>query len=107
MNDNDKQHYFDLVKGAIFGQAIGDALGHPIEFQKTHKVVGLEPDNKFTDDTQMFAAIGEAMLEAPPHLDTEKFMDVLAQKFIDWRSNPLGGSHRAPPSGLLRQSMNF
>lgn len=96
MNDNDKQYYFDLVKGAIFGQAIGDALGHPIEFAKTHTVMGLEPDNKFTDDTQMFCAIGEAMLEAPPHIDNEKFMDVLAQKFIDWRSNPLGGSHRAP-----------
>jgi len=93
---DDQQFYFDLVKGAIFGQAIGDALGHPIEFQKTHVVEGLEPDNKFTDDTQMFCAIGEAMLEAPPHIDIEKFMEALSQRFIDWRSNPLGGSHRAP-----------
>lgn len=96
MRDDVKVKFFNQVKGAIFGQAIGDALGHPIEFQKTHKVVDLEDNNTFTDDTQMFAAIGEAMLLAPPHKDIEKFMDVLAQKFIEWRKAPLGGSHRAP-----------
>jgi ADP-ribosyl-[dinitrogen reductase] hydrolase len=96
MREDIRQDFFNKVKGAIFGQAIGDALGHPIEFQKTHTIQDLEEDPKFTDDTQMFAAIGEAMLLAPPHKDIEKFMDVLAQKFIEWRSNPLGGTHRAP-----------
>lgn len=96
MQPTERQHYFNLVKGAIFGQAIGDALGHPIEFQKTHQVIDLEDDNKFTDDTQMFCAIGEAMLEAPPHKDVDRFMEVLSAKFIDWRHNPLGGTHRAP-----------
>jgi len=87
---------FNLVKGAIFGQAIGDALAHPIEFEKTHEVVDLQEDNKFTDDTQMFCAIGEAMLDAPPHLGVDTFMDALTTRFVDWRKNPLGGSHRAP-----------
>jgi ADP-ribosyl-[dinitrogen reductase] hydrolase len=87
---------FNLVKGAIFGQAIGDALAHPIEFEKTHEVVDLQDDNKFTDDTQMFCAIGEAMLDAPPHLGVDVFIDALTARFIDWRKNPLGGSHRAP-----------
>jgi ADP-ribosyl-[dinitrogen reductase] hydrolase len=92
---NIRAEFFNKVKGAIFGQAIGDALGHPIEFQKTHEIVDLE-EGMFTDDTQMFAAIGEAMLLAPPHKDIEKFMDVMAQKFIEWRNAPLGGTHRAP-----------
>jgi len=91
-----KYHYSNLVKGAIFGQAIGDALGHPIEFEKTHEVTGLLDDNKFTDDTQMFCAIGEAMLDAPPHKGIDQFMDALTVRFIEWRQNPLGGSHRAP-----------
>lgn len=82
--------------GAVFGQAIGDAIGHPVEFKKTHEVVGLDVPNQFTDDTQMFCAIGEAMLEAPPHLDEEKFMAALTRKFVEWRDNPLGGNHRAP-----------
>src|SRR5208337_1858445 len=96
MREDVAAEFMGRVKGAIFGQAIGDALGHPIEFLKTHEIVGLEGDNKFTDDTQMFAAIGEAMLLAPPHKDIEKFMDTMAQKFIEWRNAPLGGSHRAP-----------
>src|SRR5271154_2675294 len=91
-----KSQYLNLVKGAIFGQAIGDALGHPIEFEKTHEVVDLEEDNKFTDDTQMFCAIGEALLEAPPHKGIEPFMEALTKHFVEWRRNPLGGSHRAP-----------
>jgi len=92
----DDQYYFNFVKGAIFGQAIGDALGHPIEFEKTHEVTGLLDDNKFTDDTQMFCAIGEALLDAPPHKGIDQFMDALTVRFVEWRRNPLGGSHRAP-----------
>jgi ADP-ribosyl-[dinitrogen reductase] hydrolase len=95
MREDIRADFFNKVKGAIFGQAIGDALGHPIEFQKTHEIVDLE-EGMFTDDTQMFSAIGEAMLLAPPHKDIDKFMDTLAQKFIEWRNNPLGGTHRAP-----------
>jgi ADP-ribosylglycohydrolase len=96
MRDDLKYQYANLVRGVIFGQAIGDALGHPIEFEKTHKVADLADDNTFTDDTQMFCAIGEAMLDAPPHRDTDLFMDALTKRFVEWRQNPLGGTHRAP-----------
>jgi ADP-ribosyl-[dinitrogen reductase] hydrolase len=84
------------VLGAIFGQAIGDAIGHPVEFKKTHKVTTLEVPNKFTDDTQMFCALGEAMLDSLPHADEKHFMEALTHRFLDWRKNPLGGGHRAP-----------
>ena len=89
------------VMGCIFGEAIGDALGHPIEFRKTHKVVQLEKDNQFTDDTQMFSAVGEALLTAPPHKDEDAFMNILSQNFMEWRKNPLGGSHRAPGGNCM------
>jgi ADP-ribosyl-[dinitrogen reductase] hydrolase len=89
------------IEGAIFGQAIGDALGHPIEFTKGVTVTDLADDNKFTDDTQMFCAIGEALLEAPPHEDEYEFMEALSKRFIDWRKNPLGGNHRAPGGSCM------
>ncbi len=88
----------EKVYGAIFGQAIGDAIGHPIEDKWAHaedkKVYGLIDDNKFTDDTQMFCAIGEAMLESPPHEGEEEFMTTLSKHFVEWRHNPL-----AAPTG--------
>lgn len=97
-----KNEIQNRVLGAVFGEAIGDALGHPIEFRKTHVVTDLQiPDNTFTDDTQMYCAIGEALLEAPPHLNENDFMESLSKKFIEWRNNPLGGSHRGPGNNCM------
>jgi ADP-ribosylglycohydrolase len=95
----------DRVFGSVFGQAIGDAIGHPIEFIEAgtdaKQVSGLLDDNRFTDDTQMFCAIGEAMLDSPPHKGEEEFMVALGKRFVDWRHNPLGGSHRAPGGNCM------
>ena len=44
----------------------------------------------------MFCAIGEALLDAPPHVDEEKFMEALKTRFLEWHKSPLGGNHRAP-----------
>jgi ADP-ribosyl-[dinitrogen reductase] hydrolase len=84
------------IRGAIFGQAIGDAIGHPVEFKKTHTVTTLIDHNQFTDDTQMMCAIGEALVEYPPHESEEDFMACLSDRFVDWKDAPLGGGHRAP-----------
>jgi len=93
------------IFGAVLGEAIGDAIGHPIEDKwagtEDKQVDGLLDDNKFTDDTQMFCAIGEAMLASPPHESEEKFMVTLSEKFEEWRKNPLGGSHRAPGGNCM------
>jgi len=86
----------DRLFGVVLGQAIGDALGHPIEFSKNYVVSTLEPNNLFTDDTQMFCAIGEALVSNPPHVNEDSFMEAVATNFIEWRVNPLGGTHRAP-----------
>lgn len=95
----------EQIYGAIFGEAIGDAIGHPIEEKwandQNKKVDGLLDDNKFTDDTQMFCAIGESLLESPPHKSEEAFMVTLGRKFEEWRVNPLGGSHRAPGGNCM------
>ncbi len=61
----------------------------------------LQDKNKFTDDTQMFCCIGEALLSNPPHIDEDAFMQAVSQNFVVWRDTPLGGDHRAPGGSCM------
>lgn len=98
------------INGAILGQAIGDALGHPNEFiipASRQPITKLAPDNKFTDDTQLFCAIGEALIANPPHVDEEAFMNKMCENFATWRKTPLGGSHRAPGNACTEGARKY
>ena len=84
-----------MVRGYIFGSALGDALGRYVEFvdrDKIHQIYGPEgiqepPDPcDWTDDTQMMLAIADALLEG--HEDVEKTLDAIADRFIHWYDDP-------------------
>jgi len=70
------------IYGCLFGIAIGDALGAPVEFMSLseirekfgkdgitdfHPWGGFKPDS-YTDDTQMSIATAEGFLQAKPLL---------------------------------------
>jgi ADP-ribosylglycohydrolase len=101
----------DRVLGCILGQAIGDALGEPSEFSASfpRELPGISPlNNRFTDDTQMMAAIAKALLAVPPAPDSnEGFMVELCKRFVEWGNNPLGGSHRAPGRACMQAVRNL
>ncbi|MGZ4816638.1 MAG: ADP-ribosylglycohydrolase family protein [Terriglobales bacterium] len=101
----------DAVYGCILGQAIGDALGEPVEFSGDlpKDVPALSPvNNHFTDDTQMMVAIAEALLAVPPHKTSSKaFMAELCLQIVEWRRHPLGGSHRSPGGACLEGAANL
>jgi len=61
----------------------------------------LPEKNKFTDDTQMFCCIGEALISDPPHVDENKFMEAVSRNFVVWKDKPLGGDHRAPGGSCM------
>src|SRR5579863_6790404 len=61
----------------------------------------LQDKNKFTDDTQMFCCIGEALLSDPPHISEDQFMEAVSRNFVVWRDTPLGGDHRAPGGSCM------
>ena len=88
----------DRIKGAIYGVAIGDALGGPLEFMSAEAIqqnygrvtemigggwLDLEP-GETTDDTAMTVAVAEGILEEP-----EMPYQAIGKRFIKWyKSGP-------------------
>jgi len=86
----------EKAKGLIFGLAIGDAMGAPVEFMTFEQIKGVYgeggikdlPDPAvYTDDTQMSIAIAEALIEAG-HKDIETLMNKVKEEFIKWCHAP-------------------
>lgn len=94
----------DRIAGALFGVAVGDALGGPLEFMNHQDIaqrfghvdsmigggwLGLEP-GEITDDTQMTLCVAEGIAEAP-----DDPIPAIGRRFIRWaESGPkdIGGA---------------
>jgi ADP-ribosylglycohydrolase len=105
----------NLFAGAVLGAAIGDAMGHPVEFIESVAAIraryGAQGVTRFelywdregkhfapyTDDTQMAEAVLRGLLERGT-LDAT--MRGIADRFIAWARSPQGG-HRAPGNACL------
>lgn len=105
----DKELLLDKVKGTIYGQAIGDALGLGTEFMDDDEMAWKYPNGlthytdiyqdhhrrrwkigDWTDDTDMMLCIANAVIE-----DNGVNYNNIAQNFKDWlNGEPMGiGSH--------------
>lgn len=101
----------DKIKGALYGVAVGDALGAPLEFMSADKIMqryGCVTEmvgggwlsvlpGEVTDDTQMTLAVAEGIV-ANPDDPTEE----VGARFIEWAcSGPkdIGGTCSASISG--------
>jgi ADP-ribosylglycohydrolase len=78
------------AKGVIFGLAIGDALGYPVEFMTLDRIKSkygsdgittLPEPAIFSDDTQMSIAVAEALVRAGDK-DIESLMAAVKEEFI-------------------------
>ena len=97
----------DQYIGCILGLAIGDALGHPVEFLKSSQIRARfgpqgvtdfvakdhHPPGTYTDDTQMTVALAEALLTAGSG-DDDTLMAEVARRFVEWEKSP--DNDRAP-----------
>lgn len=97
----------DKIAGALYGVAVGDALGGPLEFMTAEQIaqrhglvtemigggwLSLRP-GETTDDTAMTMAVAEGIMEAP-----EGPVPSIGRRFIAWaNSGPkdIGGTCRA------------
>jgi ADP-ribosylglycohydrolase len=88
----------DLLKARaiLYGLALGDALGWPIEFLKMDKITIIygekgiqEPPSPalVTDDTQMSVAIADALVEAG-EADIDTLMRAVTRRLIAWSNSP-------------------
>jgi ADP-ribosylglycohydrolase len=99
----------ERAQALLLGVALGDALGWPVEFIDRPGILVkygrpgiLEPPDPalYTDDTQMTAAVAEALVEAG-HRDLDVLMGSMARKFIGWKRDPSTPS-RAPGATSIR-----
>jgi ADP-ribosylglycohydrolase len=97
----------EKVLGMIYGLALGDALGAPVEFWELKGIrERYGPDGiqelpspaLFTDDTQMTLAVAEALVAAG-HQDLGAIMAAISQNFVAWLRSP--ENNRSPGGACL------
>lgn len=99
----------DTARAVLFGLALGDALGWPVEFLQLPHIrarygregVTAPPDPAlYTDDTQMSVAVAEALVEAGD-ADVDTLMEAIRRNFIAWKHDPVTPT-RAPGTTCIR-----
>jgi len=114
MNNNNLKN---TIKGALYGVAVGDALGAPLEFMSAEQIanrygevtdmigggwLNVEP-GEITDDTQMTLTVAEGIAEEP-----ENPIEAIGERFIAWaRSGPkdIGGTCSRSIYGAAREGV--
>ena len=91
------------IEAILFGLALGDALGYPVEFLKCETIRqkfgagGIQnPPNPalYSDDTQMTLALAEGLLDAGINASVDSLMQAVGKRFIEWLDSP--DNNRAP-----------
>jgi ADP-ribosylglycohydrolase len=97
----------EKVLGMIYGLALGDTLGAPVEFWELKGIrerygqdgiQELPSPALFTDDTQMTLAVAEALVAAG-HEDLGAIMAAISQNFVAWLRSP--ENDRSPGGACL------
>lgn len=83
----------DIIRGAMFGVAVGDALGAPLEFMSAESIqqqygtvremvgggwLNVRP-GEFTDDTQMTLAVAHGIVDSPSNP-----VEAIGRYFVKW-----------------------
>ncbi|MEB2364947.1 MAG: ADP-ribosylglycohydrolase family protein [Chloroflexota bacterium] len=105
------------AEAILFGLAIGDALGYPVEFldlpaiKSTYGPRGItelpEPA-LFSDDTQMALALAEGILDAGLDANLDAIMEAVGERFISWSHRQSDPSYsRAPGNTCMAGIANY
>ena len=104
----------DRAAALLFGLALGDALGAPVEFLASSEIkshygeMGIqEPPNPafYTDDTQMTLALAEALLDSGLSVALDTQMQAVGGRFVEWLHSP--DNNRAPGNTCIQGVRRF
>jgi ADP-ribosylglycohydrolase len=104
----------EQAQAVLFGLALGDALGWPVEFGGLEYIkyaygsqgVQEPPDPAlYTDDTQMTVALTEGLLEAGLNTPVDEQMRAVGRWFIQWMHSP--ENNRDPGSTCIAGVRRF
>lgn len=102
------------IEAVLFGLALGDALGYPVEFMSLQVIRQKYPPNGirnvsfpayYSDDTQMTLALAEGIMDAGIHAPIESLMQSVGNHFIKWLNSP--DNNRAPGRTCITGVKNF
>ncbi|MHA1380278.1 MAG: ADP-ribosylglycohydrolase family protein [Candidatus Helarchaeota archaeon] len=88
----------DSVKGVMWGLALGDALGKPVEFKHLWRIkedygpngiIELPHNAIWTDDTEMTFAVARALIKSH-RLSVEEISTQIADEFVVWLDTNTG-----------------
>lgn len=102
------------IKGCIFGLAIGDALGYPIEFLRWDKIksiygndgitdfepIGILPEGSYTDDTQMSLSTAYGLLNAYKNKGKDYYktsIHEIYKEYLKWVNTQNNDFYRRSP----------
>jgi ADP-ribosylglycohydrolase len=104
----------DAAAAVLFGLALGDALGYPVEFLDLRRIkaeygaAGItEPPDPalYTDDTQMTVALAEGLLDAGRAAPLDDRMNAIGRRFVAWHDS--ADNNRAPGLTCMRGVERF
>lgn len=113
-----KTNFTDRLSGVLYGVAVGDGLGAPLEFLDASTIrskygtvremigggwLNVAP-GEVTDDTQMTLCVAEGIEESPYNP-----IDPIGRRFVEWyKSGPkdVGGTCAMSISGAIRHGSN-
>ncbi len=102
------------IEAVLFGLALGDALGYPVEFMSLQAIrqkyypngiQNLPFPAYYSDDTQMTLALAEGIMDAGIHAPIDSLMQSVGNHFIKWLNSP--DNNRAPGTTCINGVKHF
>lgn len=102
------------AESVLFGLALGDALGWPVEFSSLRtikQVYGKEGIQEppypaqYTDDTQMTLALAEGVMDVGLNAPVDKMMDAIGARFLTWAGLQSDPAHTFAPGNTCLAGM--